>query len=262
MLLSAMGIRSTRPSTNMYARANRQFRPDRTGVECFRRIDKSNSTTESQVSMTNAERVSIAASLVAIIVSLVTAYFQFFWRNDDFRVQWYFEHAGVPSLEFVPRDEPSGTASIRIDMSPTFVFLNAGNQNVTLKNVSVLLLQNRDAPVANIWRHGENPPLSTCYDTALGGAEASWQRFTFEGEVKDARPIVIDAGKSVPVRVWFRQLDETVDHSWRADSEVTTCFVFNFIDSRGRDYTKRVPAQRFGSSGGAGEEREDSVDLL
>ena len=142
------------------------------------------------------------------------------------------------------------------------VFLNAGNQNVTVTDVSLMLLQSSKAPVGNIWRHGENPPLAQCYDSSLGGAVASWQRVAIESDIREARPIVIEASKSVPVRMWFRQLEETVDNSWRADSEVTTCFSFHFIDSRGRDYTKRVPALRFSANGGAGEEREGPIDLL
>jgi hypothetical protein len=212
--------------------------------------------------MTNAERLSVATSLVAIVVSLLSAYFQFFWRNDDLRVQWYFEHEGIPSLVFVPKPEPTANASIRIDMSPTMVFANAGNQNVTLTDISLVLLQNSNVPVGNIWRHGDNPPLAKCYDESLGGAVGSWERVAVESDTKVAQPMVIEAGKSVPVRVWFRQLDETVDNSWRGDSEVTTCFAFHFIDSRGRDYTRQVPAQRFSSSGGTGEERDDAIDLL
>jgi hypothetical protein len=212
--------------------------------------------------MTKSERLSLVTSLAAIVVSLVSAYFQFFWRDDDLRVQWYFEDTGIPSLVFVPNAQRDAYASIRIDISPTMVFVNTGNQNVTVTDVSLVLLQSANAPVGNIWRHGENPPLSKCYDSSLGGALASWQRVAIGNEVKEARPIVIDAGSSVPVRIWFRQLEETVDKSWRGNSEVTTCFSFQLIDSRGRGYTRSMPAQRFTSGGGAGEEHEAAVDLL
>jgi hypothetical protein len=212
--------------------------------------------------MKTAERVTLSVSVVAILLSLVTAYFQFFWRNDDLRVHWYFEGDGFPSLVFLPKTKTSDRASIRLNMSPMMVFTNAGNQNVTLRDVNFVLLQRQDAPVGNIWRHGENPPLAKCYDQSLGGAIASWERIGIDNDVKQARPIVIDPGKSVPVRIWFRQLDEAVDDSWRANSEVTGCFAFDIIDSRGRGYTRQVPALRFSSGGGSGEEHDHVIELL
>lgn len=212
--------------------------------------------------MTSAERLSLVTSVLAILVSLASAYFQFCWRSDHLAVQWFFEDQGWPSLAHVPSVAPESYSSIRINMSPSLVFANSGNQNVTVTRVALLLLQDSRAPVGNIWRHGTNPPLSECHDQSSGGAVAFWERFAIGEGSEEARPIVIEAGKSLPIRIWFRQLDESVDGSWRADSEVTTCFEFQLIDSRGRAYSKRVPALRFGSSGGAGEERDGAVDLL
>jgi hypothetical protein len=212
--------------------------------------------------MTKSERLTLAASLVAILISLVNAYFQFFWRDDDLRVQWYFEDTGIPSLVFNPAPRPGAYASIRINMIPTVVFVNTGNQNVTVTDVKLVLLQSASAPVGNIWRNGENPRLSECFDSSLGGALASWQRVAIGNESNEARPIVINAGSSVPVRIWFRQIEEAVDESWQANSEVTTCFSFQLIDSKGRGYTRRIPAMRFTSSGGTGGERETAVDIL
>jgi hypothetical protein len=142
------------------------------------------------------------------------------------------------------------------------VLMNRGNQNVIVTNISMELLYSKGADPSNVWSHGTNPELNECGRTGIGGALASWETISINGKNEESRPLVIEPGKSVPVRIYFHNLLEIVDKSWTNDSEVTTCFYFRLIDLNGKSHDRKIPAFRFGSGGGKGMEQSAAIALL
>lgn len=211
--------------------------------------------------MTTAERVSLYTSVLAVVISLVATYFQFFWRVQDVRLQWYPGESGYPSIRVTPPGSGTNLGEIQFTMSPSFVLVNAGNQPVSLAKITLEMLYGLGAEPANVWIHGKNPPLSACYGEKEVGTQVPWDTLTLNGEDEPARPMTIGPGDIVSFRAAFRELRELVDSSWRTESEVTTCFVFDLVDADGSMITKRIPALQFSMSGGRGEVRSGPIRL-
>jgi hypothetical protein len=212
--------------------------------------------------MTTSERVSLVTSVVAVVISLLATYFQFFWSDQDLRLQWYPGDTGFPSLKIIRAAPSTNNGSITVKMSPAFVLVNSGNLPASLAEIRLTLLYSGGASPTNVWTHGTTPPLSACYDEKYGGSNVSWETLTLDGEERRARPITIRPGDIVSFRTTFRELSEMTDSSWRYDSEVTTCFSFELVDSNGERTTKRIPAFQFGTTGGRSEDRSGPVQLL
>ena len=212
--------------------------------------------------MTPAERTSMVVSLAALLVSAGTAYFQFFWENQDFRVQWLLSD-DFPRLDYEPNPPPEEGGHITTKINPTAILINQGNQNIVVTDIGFTLLYSLNANPKNIWSHGTNPPLHHCNDLKKAiGSLGQWERIKIGEKDEPAHPLVIEPGKTIPVRIHMRQINEMTDKSWRPSSEVTTCFYFRLIDKDGVAHERTIPALTYSASGGRGNEQSAAIQLL
>jgi hypothetical protein len=212
--------------------------------------------------MTTAERSTLFISLLAIIISLLGIYFQFFWKHDALSLRWYMGERGWATMTLEPAGAVAGNAIIKLRMSPSMVFINSGNTPIAIAGIRWKLLYNKNTEATNVWNHGNNPSLSACHDERSGGAIAPWQSLGIEGQTQDAHPLTIEPGRIVPLEIFFRDLEEQVDSTWRADSEVTTCIEVELIDANGRSVTRGIPALTIGTGGTRGDKGDAAIRLL
>jgi hypothetical protein len=149
-------------------------------------------------------------------------------------------------------------------MSPTFVLMNHGNQNVVITDVGFILLYSNESNPTNVWSHGTNPPLEDCNDSRKAkGSLGSWERIRIGTVEEEARPIVVEPGKTFPVRTHLRKVNEMVNQTWKIpNSQVTTCFYIRLIDLEGVEHERTIPALTFGSGGGKGGKQSSAIQLL
>ena len=212
--------------------------------------------------MTTAEKASLFVSIAAAITSIGAVYFQFFWRYDDLLVDWNYSERGWPNMAYVPPSDGSSYGEIHLAVQPDFVFVNAGNQSVGVTRIEWMLVSNRNTKADNVWSGKGNPPLTDCTTDKRGGATRSWVGLERDGTMEAARPFTLGPGQILPLRVSFLPMSEAVDDTWKADSEVTTCYEFEIVTATGSVVTRRVPGAIVGTGGSRGEARNGLKKLL
>ncbi len=172
------------------------------------------------------ERIAIAVSVVAIIVSVVTAYFQF-RQEDELRVVTFM--MDTPAM--IQTEE-----GISLQSSWQFSFSNTGNRPALIQGISWLIAHTE----------GTDPgreELERCWTSPGGVISEPWQ--------PRMAPFVAEPGKIHTVVVDFPPVTPQFTSGGYAGHFVT-CFKFVVIDADGRSYCPSVPALWFDGGGGSG----------